>query len=324
MAVLTEGDPSQVEITVLVVNYNTRHLLDEMMAALQAATDGLPVQVIVVDNASRDGSADYFRSKWPQHTIIANTSNVGFGRANNQAVPLVRGDKILLLNTDAFVSPGSIRIALAQLDRHPDCGVLGVRLVGRDGAVQPSCRYFPTPWNMLLGRIGLSQYFPGTQLVDDINWDDRLATECDWVPGAFLMTRKAVVNQVGLFDSRYFIYYEEVDFCRAAKTAGWTVRYCPDTDVVHIGGESAKSDGTLSGAGRQLSALQMESELLYFRKHRGFLGVMSSVLLNALGDSIQAVKKLFGGGQGAGPLFATTLLAGRLLFLTRFATRPTR
>jgi N-acetylglucosaminyl-diphospho-decaprenol L-rhamnosyltransferase len=315
-------DSNAPDLSVIIVNYNTRHLLDEMMAALEAAAEGILLQVIVVDNASRDGSVEYIRTRWPELQLIANTSNVGFGRANNQALPLLRGRNILLLNTDAFVAGDSLRLALAELQQHADCGIVGARLVGRDGTVQPSCRYFPTPWNILLVRTGLWKLFPGTRLVDDMDWDDRAPAECDWVPGAFLLVRRAVVDQAGLFDPRYFLYYEEVDFCRAAKAAGWKVRYCPHTEVVHIGGESAKSDGMLSSSGRQLSVLQVESELLYFRKHYGLTGVAASILLGALGDAILAAKRLLGRNREA--YFATTSMACRLLLRTGFAVRPTR
>lgn len=317
-------DMTAPDLSVIVVNYNTRHLLQEMMTALQNSASGLSLQIIIIDNASRDGSAEYIRDTWPALDLIANSTNVGFGRANNQALPLLRGRHVLLLNTDAFVSPESLRVALAQLDRYSDCGILGARLVGRDGAVQPSCRYFPTPWNILLQRTGLWKIFRGSQLIDDADWNDRESAECDWVPGAFLLVRRQVIEQVGLFDPRFFLYYEEVDFCRTAKAAGWKVRYCPDTDVVHIGGESAKSDGTLSTAGRQLSALQMESELLYFRKHYGLAGVMACILLDVLGDAIIASKRLLRRRRNTEGFFATTLLACRLLVRTGFALRPTR
>jgi len=312
------------DLSVVVVNYNTRHLLPEMMATLAAAADGMSLQVIVIDNASRDGSAEYIRQDWPQVELVANAANVGFGRANNQALPLVRAADILLLNTDAFLRPDSLRAALGVLAHHPECGIVGVRLVGRDGVVQPSCRYFPTAWNLLLVSTGLAKLFPRARLVDDAHWNDRKPAECDWVPGAFLLIRRAVTDQVGLFDPRFFLYYEEVDLCRAAKAAGWTVRYCPDTDVVHIGGESAKSDGNLSASGRQLPALQVESELLYFRKHYGLAGVLGGLILGTAGDVILAAKKLLGRARGSGRPFAHSLLSWRLFLLTRLASRPTR
>lgn len=313
-----------VDLSVIVVNYNTRHLLQQMLAALWKAADGLSLQVIIVDNASRDGSADYIRETWPQLQLIANASNVGFGRANNQALQHTRGRDVLLLNTDAFVAPDSLLVALAQLRQHPDCGIVGVRLTGADGAVQHSCRYFPTPWNILLTRTGLARFFPRTRLIDDPDWDDRKAAECDWVPGAFLLIRRTVIEQVGLFDPRYFLYYEEVDLCRAARGAGWKVRYCPDTDVVHVGGESAKSVGALTQSGRQLSALQLESQLLYFRKHYGLTGAIADLLLGALGDAVLAIKRLCGKGRGSGGLFAVTRQSIPIFLRTGLASRPTR
>ena len=115
-----------------------------------------------------------------------------------------------------------------------------------------------------------------------------------------------------------------MDLCRAAKAAGWTVRYCPDTDVVHIGGESARSEGKLSSAGRQLPALQAESELLYFRKHYGLAGVLGGLVLGTVGDAILAAKQLLGRARGAGRPFSHSALSWRLFARTRLATRPTR
>ena len=118
--------------------------------------------------------------------MIANSVNVGFGRANNQALPHVRGRYVLLLNTDAFVSADTLPKTVSFMDAHPRCGVLGVKLVGEDGSLQPSCRYFPTPWNVFLASTGLQRFFPRTRLVDDMSWDHASVRECDWVPGCYL------------------------------------------------------------------------------------------------------------------------------------------
>ena len=281
-----------VAVSVVVVNYNTAHLLEEMFAALRTAAQGIAIQTIVIDNASKDGSADFIRSRFPDVELIANTTNVGFGRANNQALPLLRGRYVLLLNTDAFVSPDTLQATVACMEAHPDCGILGVRLVGRDGELQPSCRYFPTPWNIFLAGTGLARFFPAVRMIDDMDWDHRSLRECDWVPGCYYLMRREVVEQVGLFDPRYFLYFEEVDHCRATKQAGWKVLYCPDTSVVHIGGESAKSEGAITSSGRQIASLQIESELIYFRKHRGVSGVLGAVALALLADLILAFKGL--------------------------------
>ena len=136
------------DITVVVVNYNTAHLLDQMFATLEAARGALRLQVLVVDNASRDSSIEILRSKHTDAELIENRINVGFGRANNQAVPRMHGRYLLLLNTDVLVASDTLQKIVSFMDAHPRCGVLGVKLVGANGALQPSCRYFPTPWNV--------------------------------------------------------------------------------------------------------------------------------------------------------------------------------
>ncbi len=314
------------DLTIIVVNYNTAHLLGEMFGAVEAAIGQLSVQKIVVDNASRDGSAALIRERYPDVELIVNAENVGFGRANNQALALARGRYLLLLNTDAFVDAGGIERTVRYLDAHPACTVLGVRLVGRDGVLQPSCRYFPTPWNEFLVRTGFDRVFPGARLVDDMAWDHASARECDWVPGCYCLLRREVVERIGLFDPRYFLYYEEVDHCRAEKAAGGRVMYFPDTTVVHIGGESAKSDSELSASGRQIPALQIESALLYYRKHHGLGGLWLAMLLTALGDAVLALKALLKGRgwRAVEACLAHTAATGSLLRRTGWATRPTR
>ena len=280
------------DLTVAVVSYNTANLLYRMFDALEAAKGGLSVQVVVVDNASRDGSVEILRAQYPEVELIENSINVGFGRANNQVLPLVRGRYLLLLNTDAIVSPDTLQNTVEFMDAHPLCGVLGVKLVGLDGSLQPSCRYFPTPWNVFLARTGLNRFFLGARLVDDMSWDHTSVRECDWVPGCYYLVRREVVERVGLFDPRYFLYYEEIDHCRAVRQAGWSVIYYPNTQVIHVGGKSAEFEGQLTDTGRQLSLPQIESELLYFRKHHGVAGVVSAVLLAMLDDVMRVCNSL--------------------------------
>jgi N-acetylglucosaminyl-diphospho-decaprenol L-rhamnosyltransferase len=180
----------------------------------------------------------------------------------------------------------SLTKTVAYMDAHPRCGILGAKLVVRDGALQPSARYFPTPLNIFLNRTGLSRIFRNVRMVDDMAWDHMAVRQCDWVPGCNYLVRKEVIDQAGLFDPRYFLYYEEIDHCFAAKKAGWEIVYFLRTTVVHIGGESAKSEGEITQSGHQIEALQIESELLYFRKNHGVAGVRMNVLLRRLGDAI--------------------------------------
>jgi len=288
---LTDSDAA-IDVSVILVSYNTEHLLPKAISNLNAAAEGLTLQTIIIDNASRDDSVSLIKRDYPDYELIENQINVGFGRANNQALPLIKGRYVLLLNTDAFVSSDTLQKTVAYMDEHHECGLLGVRLEGRDGELQPSCRYFPTPINKFLGRTGLNKLFPWVCLMDDMDWDHSSVRECDWVPGCYLLIRKEVIDQVGLFDDRYFLYSEEVDLCFTAKKAGWQVHYYSDTTVVHLGGESAKSDGEISEGGRQIQELQVESELLYFRKNHGMATVFLHIFLTSFGDLILLLKRV--------------------------------
>lgn len=314
------------DLSVIVVNYNTGYLLERMFSALDAARGSLRVQTIVVDNASRDDSVAILRTKHPDVELVANQTNVGFGRANNQAIPLVRGRYVLLLNTDAFVSSDTLTRTIGFIDENPRCGILGVKLVGENGELQPCCRYFPTPWNVFLTRTGLDRILPGAHLVDDMNWDHGSIRNCDWVPGCYYLVRREVIDRVGLFDPRFFLYFEEVDHCRAARNDGWTVTFYPFTSVVHIGGESAKTQSALTDAGQQISALQVESELLYFRKHFGLSGLLRAVFLTACSDIYLAAKGLLRRSRKGEITRAWQHLQLYLELLTKtdFATQPTR
>jgi N-acetylglucosaminyl-diphospho-decaprenol L-rhamnosyltransferase len=315
-----------VDITIVLVSYNTGHLLDRLFSAITAAKGDLQLQIIAIDNASRDDSIAILRTKYPFVELIENKENVGFGRANNQALSHVHGRYVLLLNTDAFISPDTLVKTFRYLEQTPQTGIVGVKLIGEDGSLQPSCRFFPTPWNVFVTANGLSKLFPHTRLVDDLAWDHKGIRECDWVPGCFYMVRKEVVDQLGLFDPRFFVYYEEVDHCRRTREAGWKVTYYGDTQVIHLGGESAKADATITKAGRQIARLQVESELLYFRKHYGLFGLIASIALTACGAFLATVKNILrptkSGQRSAGR--EKLAITSSLLFPTRWATRPTR
>jgi N-acetylglucosaminyl-diphospho-decaprenol L-rhamnosyltransferase len=313
-----------VDISVIYVSYNTKEITRESLKRLLASDHDLKMEIIVVDNASRDDSVAMLKAEFPEIPLIENKVNVGFGRANNQALPLIHGRYVLLLNTDAYVAPDTIEKTVAYMDAHPECGILGAKLIGEDGSLQPSCRYFPTPWKQFLHTTGLYRHFSQVRMVDDMDWDHDSARNCDWVPGCYYLIRKEVIDRVGLFDPRYFMYCEEVDHCFATKKAGWQVTYFPEP-VVHLGGQSAKSDGKLS-AGRQLRPLQIESELLYFRKNYGLACVLLNVFLTTLADMIRLIKDILKLKDPNGYFlhFRHSLLLWGLFFKTKMGAQPTR
>jgi GT2 family glycosyltransferase len=284
--------PQTTDLATVLVNYNTVHLLDECIGKLNTSANqsGYSHKVIFVDNQSRDGSAAHVRAHFPDVTVIESGGNLGFGRANNLALPLTQSSYVLLLNTDAFVREDTIQRTVAYMQANPECGILGVRLEGREGNLQASCRYFPTPLNGFLWRTGLARWLKSVRMVDDMCWEHDRPRVCDWVPGCYYLIRQAVIDQVGLFDPRFFMYLEEVDHCRRAQNAGWQIHFFPDTTVVHIGGESAKAVGSVTQTGSQLKHIQVESSLLYYRKWSGPKGAASWLAFNMLAELYDTLK----------------------------------
>jgi hypothetical protein len=267
----TEGQPV---ISVVIVSFNTKNLLRDCLLSLFKESEGIPKEVICADNASRDGSADMVAAEFPEVRLIRSKANLGFAGANNLAFEQASGKYIVLLNSDAFLQPGALQRAIEHMEAEPNIGIGGAKLVGSDGSWQPSARLFPSVLNDFLTLSGLSAKFPRSRAFGrvDRTWaDDDEACDVDWVPGAFSILRRDVLEKVGYFDENFFLYYEEVDLCKRFKNLGYRVRYWPDVVVVHLGGESSKTlkSMTFSESGSQLTLWRMRSAFLYYRKHHG-------------------------------------------------------
>jgi GT2 family glycosyltransferase len=263
-------------VSVIVVAYNAREVLHACLTRVREEARDTPLELIVVDNASRDGAADMVARDFPDARLVRSPVNLGFAAGNNVGFKMARGDYVLLLNPDALPEPGAIAQSLARMAAQPRAGLGGGRLLDSDGRLQPSARRFPSLLNEFLALSGLAARYPKSRLFGrfDRTWaDPERAAPVDWVPGAFTLIRRAVLEEVGMFDERFFLYYEEVDLCRRARDAGWQVWYWPDIVVDHIGGVSSRSVDSLemSASGAQLVLWRMRSALLYYRKHHGRL-----------------------------------------------------
>ena len=281
------------DVSVVVVSFNTRDLLRECLGTLAAEAGGVRYETIVVDNASRDGSADMVAAEFPEAVLIRSDVNLGCAAANNRGFTVARGRYVVLLNSDAFLRPGALPTSVAKMDADPRVGLAGARLIGRDGAWQPSARLFPSWVNDVLTLSGLAARYPRSRVFGrfDRTWaDPAAAAEVDWVPGAYSIIRRSVLEQVGYFDERFFLYYEEVDLCRRIKAAGHTIWYWPDVVVVHIGGESSKTvtGVSMSSAGSQLTLWRMRAALLYYRKHHGGRGAWLAMRTETLWHALRA------------------------------------
>ncbi len=230
------------DLSIIIVNWNVRELLRRCLASIYAGLGDLEVEVIVVDNASTDGSVDAVRAEFPLVRLIANADNVGFTVGNNQGLRQSRGRYVLLLNPDTEVVGDALTTMVAYMDAHPDVGALGPQLLWPDGRVQSSRRRFPTMATAFLESTILQQWFPRHPALARYYVLDRADDETqdvDWVTGACLLARREAIEQVGLLDEGFFMYSEELDWCYRCRRAGWRVVYLPAAQVIHHEGQSS-------------------------------------------------------------------------------------
>jgi GT2 family glycosyltransferase len=256
------------DLSIVIVNWNTRDLLSRCLRCVYDTTLDLEFEVIVVDNASTDGSQEMVRQKYPGASLIANTKNNGFAKANNQAIRRSQGRYVLLLNSDAFVRENTIEHTVAFMDGHREAGMAGCKLLYEDGRLQPSCYAFPTLFTEFCIAVGLDRLFPRSRLFGKYGmtyWDFNDIREVDVILGAFMLVRATAIDEVGLMDERYFMYSEEVDWCYRFREKGWKIYFGPHVEAVHL----------LGGSTRQVRAEMLihlyGNRIEFFRKHHGEL-----------------------------------------------------
>ena len=250
------------DLSVVIVNWNTRELLRDCLASVLAALDGLSVEVLVVDNASTDGSPAMVRAAFPAVRLIDSPTNIGFAAGNNLALRQAKGRHVLLLNSDTLVRDGVLREAVAWLDAHPETGVLGPTILNADGTLQPSCSSFPTLRNLALQLLGITRIarLDGYRLT---GWDRSTARRVDVVSGAAMFVRRAAMQEVGLLDESFFFYGEETDWCYRFARAGWHIAFVPIPAVTHFGG------GSVRALSHRRDVLLTEGTTRLHRKHGG-------------------------------------------------------
>jgi len=292
-----------IDASVIIVSYNTSARLRECLSHLLANPGKRQIEVIVVDNASADDSAQMVRERFADIELICSTENLGFAAGNNLAMASARGRYVVLLNPDALLTIESLDAAIEAMDMHQDVGLAGARLKSPAGTDQPSGRLFPSLMNEFLTLSGLAARFPQSRLFGrfDRTWARPEDTaDVDWVPGAFTIVRRSALGGDALFDERFFLYYEEVDLCRRLKHSGWRIQYWPWLVVQHWGGESSRTvaDEAFSDSGAQLTLWRMRSALLYYRKHHGPLMAWLVARLEREWHRLRAFKASRGAQSG--------------------------
>ena len=232
------------DISVIIVNYNVREFLNNALISLFKALEGYSSEIFVVDNASDDGSVELVQKKFPHVNLIINSSNVGFAKANNQALNRSTGKYLLLINPDTLVQEDTFEKLIAFFDAHTEAGMLGCKILNPDGTLQLPCRRsFPTPWTAFTKTFGLSALFPKSKLFARYNLtylDPDDTYEVDAVSGSFMMINRKVFEKIGGLDEKFFMYGEDLDWCFRVQQAGWKVYYVPTTSIIHYKGESTK------------------------------------------------------------------------------------
>ncbi len=244
------------KLSIIIVSYNARADLERCLASLHDSPPATPHEIVVVDNASSDGSAEAARG-WTGVRVIDAGANVGFAGANNIGIHASCGDLLLLLNSDTIVPPHAIDRLVARMDRDAATTVIGPRLVDENGRAELSFGDVMGPWNELrqkaIGWLGAR-----SGLVEHMARQERTP---DWVSGACLLVRRADAEAVGLLDERYFMYAEDVDFCAAIRARGGTVRFVPEVEIVHLRGRSRAAAATAT------ERAYRRSQVAFYEKH---------------------------------------------------------
>jgi len=254
------------KLSIIIVSWNVR---EDLVRCLRSIEENRPMsefEVIVVDNASSDGTVDAVRCDFPEVTIIANKENRGYAAANKQAVEKSRGEYTLFLNPDSIMLPETLDKLIEFMDDNEDVGICGPKLLNEDGTIQATVRRFPdfrSAWYRytIFKALCIFRRHHHRYMMYDFSYDRQM--DVDQVIGAALMTRRSIIDELGGMDELFFMYYEEVDFCYRVKNAGWRIVFVPDIVITHFGGRSSEQIPI------EVRAMSLTSVLGYFRKNRG-------------------------------------------------------
>jgi GT2 family glycosyltransferase len=268
-----------IDASVVIVNWNTKDLLLECIRTTLEAACERTIQIIVVDNASTDGSVEAVRQRFPSVKVLCNDTNLGFAKANNIGIRAGSSTYVCLVNSDIEVLGKCIDTLCSYMDEHSDVGLLGPQILNKDLTLQRSCSELPSVRSSLMQALMLDKLFPRSRFCRSrfmTDFDHRTARHVKTLSGCFLMARRAVLNQIGLLDERFFFYAEDVDLCKRFHEAGWRLVFYPAAKAIHYGGASSAV-----ASGKFL--IEMErANLQYWHKHSNrFVETLVAVVMLA-------------------------------------------
>lgn len=253
------------DLSIIIVNYKTKNLLEQCLNSIYSENYYFSCGVFVVDNNSKDSSIEMVKKKFPQVKLIENRINSGFAAANNQALTRSNARYFLLINPDTVVLPDSLNVMMEFMDEHPEAGIAGCKLLNPDHSLQYSCRKFSTLVTFFLRGIHFDSLFPNTTILRKymmFDWDHNEVREVDWVLGSCMMVRRKAIEQVGLLDENFVLYFEDQDWCYRMWKHGWKIYYVPQAQMIHYyQRRSAKQFLNV------LTWTHIKSMLYFFKKH---------------------------------------------------------
>ncbi len=275
-------------VSVIIVNLDTKDLLSDCLASVETEASSVSLEVLVIDNCSRDGSVEMVQKEFPFVRLFQNNKNEGFAAPNNKGIRESTGEYVLLLNSDTIVKPGAIGVLLEFMRGHPDVGACGPMLVYPDGSLQKSVKGFPTLWTHACDMFAMDRLFPNSRLFgrgEMAYFDYQTAADVDHLMAAAFLVRRDVIDRVGMLDERFRIYYNDMDWCYRMKQSSWKIYYLPTAKVVHYLGQ------TVSKVNRDFSHFEElhNNVMLFYQKHYGRLSVIVYKLLLCIGFSVRAI-----------------------------------
>ncbi|MDX9893001.1 MAG: glycosyltransferase family 2 protein [Patescibacteria group bacterium] len=255
----------EIKLSIVIVSWNVKKLLKNCLQSIEKFKGSLSLEIIVVDNASHDQTVEMLKQEFPQVILIPNSKNLGFAAANNQGILRSRGQFILLLNPDTEIVKNKLERIIKFIENKTKAGVVSCKHLNPDWTLQPSVRRFPNFLSIFLIGTKIAKLLPNMPPIYKYlarDFDYKTAQPIDQVAGSFFLIRREVIDQIGLLDEDFFIWFEEVDYCRRARNRGWEIWYTPDFEIIHYGGQSFNQVGTL-----RKQKLFFKSAAHYLAKH---------------------------------------------------------
>ncbi len=269
------------DVSIIIVGWNTKELLNSCLKSIYQEAGRVDYEVIVVDNASTDGSPEMVKTEFPGVVLIENSENRGFAAANNQAIRIAKGKYILLLNSDTVICDSAIEKTVRYADARPEAAVIGCQVRESPDKVQMTCFRYPSLLNLFLRASCLATLFKYNRFFgreETLLWQRDTEREVDIVSGMFMLVRHDAIRQVGLMDEEYFLYFEDTDWCYRFFKAGWKMMFWPGAKIIHIDAGSKSTDQD----GLRMFVQFQKSLLIFFRKHYGNVGYFVARLMLAV------------------------------------------